>query len=216
MTIATSSPGQGSTAKWADYCISAVRFNSIHTHIDYLRAAVDKGDSIGPMQDYSRSSIVAAIKQGTTFVTVFRGPDGNFRKGQRVYIVVIRGVDTSGPAKTAVPRTTSTTCQSFKIHWGSTSACSWPLAVSELRINPSAFGQRRGLHGHSPAAYRRLQGDTDGSSQAPSSPWGAAKDTGLGRLPDSPTCAIDALPRIASHQPRPSHIASPRDARWCS
>lgn len=93
MSFATSTHGQGSAAKWADYCISAVRYNTAHTHIDYVRAAADNGTTLGPWQDYTRATVIAALKQGTTFVTVVRGHDGNFRKGQPVYIVVIRGVE---------------------------------------------------------------------------------------------------------------------------
>lgn len=93
MSFATSTHGQGPTSKWADYCISAVRFNSAHTHIDYVRAAADNGSSLGVWQDYPRATVVAALKQGKTFVTVVRGPDGNYRKGQPVYIIVIRGVE---------------------------------------------------------------------------------------------------------------------------
>lgn len=50
-------------AKWADYCISAVRFNSQHTHIDKVRTHPDNGDSIGSSSDYARQDVVAAIKR---------------------------------------------------------------------------------------------------------------------------------------------------------
>ena len=93
MTFATSTHGQEPAAKWADYCISAVRFNSTHTHIDYVRAAVDNGSTLGVWQDYTRATVIAALKKGTTFVTVYRGSDGNFRKGQPVYVIVVRGVE---------------------------------------------------------------------------------------------------------------------------
>src|SRR2546426_994387 len=93
MTFATSTHGQGSAAKWADYCIGAVRFNSAHTHIDSVSAAPDNGATLGPWQEYTRATIISAIKRGTTFVTVFKAADGSYRKGQPVYVVVIRGVE---------------------------------------------------------------------------------------------------------------------------
>jgi len=78
--------------KWADYCISAVRFNAGHTHIDRVRAHPDNGDTMGSPTDYERAAIVKAIKDGVTFVTIFWN-DGKWRKGQPVFIVRINGVE---------------------------------------------------------------------------------------------------------------------------
>ena len=93
MTYATSTSGQGSSAKWADYGIFAVRYNARHTHIDLVRACADNGPNFGPSQEYARATIVNAIKQGTTFVTVIGGSDGKWHKGQPVYVVRINGTD---------------------------------------------------------------------------------------------------------------------------
>lgn len=78
--------------KWADYCISAVRFNAGHTHIDRVRAHPDNGDTMGSATDYERAAVVKAIKDGVTFVTIFWN-DGKWRKGQPVFIVRINGVE---------------------------------------------------------------------------------------------------------------------------
>ena len=43
--------------------------------------------------DYPRADIVAAIRTGTSFVTVFKGADGNWNKGQLVYIVKVNGTE---------------------------------------------------------------------------------------------------------------------------
>lgn len=80
-------------AKWADYGISAVRFNGAHTHIDRVRVHRDNGDTIGEGTEYARANIVNSIKNGTTFVTIFKGNDGNWKKGQPVYIIVINGTE---------------------------------------------------------------------------------------------------------------------------
>lgn len=80
-------------AKWADYGISAVRYNSAHTHIDRVQAYPDNGESLGSLVEFSRATVVSQIKAGTTFVTIFRGTDGNFRKGQPVYIIKINGTE---------------------------------------------------------------------------------------------------------------------------
>lgn len=79
--------------KWADYGISAVRYNAAHTHIDKVRAHPDNGDTIGAYSEYTRADVVAAIKKGTTFVTIFKGTDGKWKKGQPVYIIKVKGVE---------------------------------------------------------------------------------------------------------------------------
>jgi hypothetical protein len=70
-----------------------VKFNSTHTHIDRLRLYPDNGDSLGVAQENSRAEIVAAIKKGTTFVTMFKNSTGNFNKGQSIFIVNINGTE---------------------------------------------------------------------------------------------------------------------------
>ena len=81
-------------AKWADFGISAVRYNSEHTHIDKVRVHPDNGDSIGSATEYTRQSVIAAIKKGITFVTIIESADGKkWNKGQPVYIVEINGTE---------------------------------------------------------------------------------------------------------------------------
>lgn len=80
-------------SKWADYGISAVRYNATHTHIDRVRAHPDNGDTIGASSEYPRADIVAAIKKGTTFVTILWGSEGNWKKGQPVYIIKVNGIE---------------------------------------------------------------------------------------------------------------------------
>jgi hypothetical protein len=46
-------------SKWADFGISAVRFNSAHTHIDRVRINPDNGESTGAAQDCGRADVVA-------------------------------------------------------------------------------------------------------------------------------------------------------------
>lgn len=79
-------------AKWADYGISAVRYNTSHTHIDRVRAHQDNGDTIGVGTEYDRATIVKAIKDGVTFVTIVSS-GGNWQKGQPVYIIKVNGVE---------------------------------------------------------------------------------------------------------------------------
>jgi hypothetical protein len=80
-------------SKWADYGISAVRFNASHTHIDKVRVHPDNGVTIGASTECSRTDIVAAIKKGTTYVTILKGSDDKWKKGQPVIIININGTD---------------------------------------------------------------------------------------------------------------------------
>ncbi|QUP55905.1 DUF3892 domain-containing protein (plasmid) [Ralstonia syzygii] len=78
-------------AKWADYLIFAVRFNTKRTHIDQVRVAVDNGDAVGATSEHDRQTIVSAVKNGTTFATIYKNASGNWDKGKQVYIVPISG-----------------------------------------------------------------------------------------------------------------------------
>jgi hypothetical protein len=81
-------------SKWADYGISAVKFNYAHTHIDKLRCHPDNGNSIESSTDYNRGDVIAAIKnKDITFVTIFKNRQGKWEKGQPVYIIRVRGVE---------------------------------------------------------------------------------------------------------------------------
>jgi len=77
--------------KWADYCISACRYNSEHTHIDKVKVHSDDGESIGPSKEYSRQEVILSIKADNSFVTIFKNSAGKWIKGQLVIIVKIKG-----------------------------------------------------------------------------------------------------------------------------
>ena len=80
-------------SKWADYCISAVRFNPAHTHIDKVHTHEDKGESIGAAYEESRQDVIANIKAKKTYITIFKGSDGKWSKGQSVYIIKVNGTE---------------------------------------------------------------------------------------------------------------------------
>lgn len=79
--------------KWADYLISAVRYNSDHTHIDQVKAHEDTGETFGAGKIYARQTIVDSINEGTTFITIFKNNQGKWNKGQKVYVIRINGAD---------------------------------------------------------------------------------------------------------------------------
>jgi hypothetical protein len=80
-------------SKWADYGISAVKYNYAHTHIDRVRVHPDNGDTFGESSEFARTEVVTAIKQGKTFVTILKDSEGKWKKGQPVYIIKVNGVE---------------------------------------------------------------------------------------------------------------------------
>lgn len=81
------------TEKWADYLISAVRYNSVETHIDRVRCHVDYGESVGSAVDASRQGVVVALDVGTTFATVYRDPSDPTKwiRGAEVRAITVDG-----------------------------------------------------------------------------------------------------------------------------
>ena len=78
-------------AKWADYCVSAVHYNSEHTHIVKTKVHSDGGDTIGAASEWTRADVVDAIGRGKTFVTITRSSDGKWNKGEDVRVVTVNG-----------------------------------------------------------------------------------------------------------------------------
>lgn len=79
------------TEKWADYGISAVKYNSRGTHIDQVRVHKDNGDSIGAPKVWLREQVVSALETGYTFVTIPKNNQGNWIRGRNVEIIKVNG-----------------------------------------------------------------------------------------------------------------------------
>mgnify|MGYP001473509600 CR=1 FL=1 len=77
------------TEKWADYCVTAVRFNEDHTHIDRVKRHCDNGDTLGPEIEATRADVVGEIKKGTKYVTVVKNSAGKYDKGKDIFITII-------------------------------------------------------------------------------------------------------------------------------
>lgn len=77
-------------AKWADYCISAVRYSYSGKHIDKVRVHTDDGQTIGPPTESTRTQVITAIEAGRSFVTIY-ARDDKWRRGEDVRIVKVNG-----------------------------------------------------------------------------------------------------------------------------
>lgn len=79
-------------AKWADYCISRVRYNEQHSHIVKVEGMPDNDDELGTKVEFLREDVVSKIGRGITFVTVTLN-EGKYCKGEDVRIVRINSVN---------------------------------------------------------------------------------------------------------------------------
>ncbi len=75
--------------KWADYLISAVRYNTQTPHIDYVRIHEDQGDKFGPAQEMKRIDVVNLLEK-FKFITIYKGENG-WKKGDVIELIVING-----------------------------------------------------------------------------------------------------------------------------
>ena len=77
--------------KWADFCVTRVKYASDRTAIVEVEARPDLGDSLGTAEKVSRQTVVTAIlNRGTTFVTTPVKND-KYVRGATVNVVEIRG-----------------------------------------------------------------------------------------------------------------------------
>jgi hypothetical protein len=78
--------------KWADFGISAVRYSSDDDkHIEKVIAREDKGDTFGVSIEESREEVINKIRANKTYITIVKGKDNKWKKGQDVHIIVIDG-----------------------------------------------------------------------------------------------------------------------------
>ncbi len=75
--------------KWADYGISAVRFNDGGTKIDKVKVHKDKGNAMGDAEIWSREQIILALESEYTFITIFNHNQDIWSEGKEVNIVQV-------------------------------------------------------------------------------------------------------------------------------
>ncbi|WP_277657143.1 DUF3892 domain-containing protein [Seleniivibrio woodruffii] len=78
-------------SKWADYCISAVRYDSESRYIAKLHVHPDNGDSIGSYSEWTRQDVLDKIDNSKTFVTITKNSDDEWSKGEDVRAIYVNG-----------------------------------------------------------------------------------------------------------------------------
>lgn len=83
-------------AKWADYVITAVHFDTSKTHRTHIDSVKVRRHVDGKLIDElvkTRGQVVALIEAGSTFVTAYYDAEkGHWTRGAKVEIVTLNGV----------------------------------------------------------------------------------------------------------------------------
>lgn len=77
-------------AGWADYLLSAVRYDSGRRIVE-ARQHADDGRQIGRGSTVDRRTIADNIRKGSTYATVFAGKGGTWRLGEAVRLLRFGG-----------------------------------------------------------------------------------------------------------------------------
>ena len=78
-------------SKWANYGISAVKFNSQRTLVEKVVAQLDLETVFGTPSEFLRHEIVAAVKKNFSFITIFIREDGKWKKGNVIRLETVNG-----------------------------------------------------------------------------------------------------------------------------
>jgi len=74
--------------KWADYLVSAVRYEpgSNNRIITYFKVHEDIGNSIGESRTWTKDELLNELIRGKTFATILKDQNGKWIKGEEVTI----------------------------------------------------------------------------------------------------------------------------------
>jgi len=80
-------------SKWADYLISAIRYENEmqKSVITYLKVHQDTGEEVGAGSTWSRNEVINALYDGKTFYTIQKSISGEWKRGAHVALVTKNG-----------------------------------------------------------------------------------------------------------------------------
>ncbi len=78
-------------SKWADYCISAVRYDSTGNHIEKVQVCEDYGKTLGNFEEWLRNNVILALDNNKTFVTIINNEGGSCSIGTNVHVINVNG-----------------------------------------------------------------------------------------------------------------------------
>ncbi len=77
----------------ADFYIEKVRYNKGHTRIVWVSVRQDSSSRLSGPHNMVRKKMVSLLREGKQFMTIFRSPEGKYRKGQKISVIQVKGVD---------------------------------------------------------------------------------------------------------------------------
>ncbi len=80
-------------ANRADYYIEKVRYNDGHRRIVQVSVRQDSGEKLGKAFDMARKKMVDLLHQGKRFMTIYRSPEGKYRRGKLLTLIHVDGSD---------------------------------------------------------------------------------------------------------------------------
>ena len=87
-------------AKWADYLISAVRYNFQHTHIVDVKRHLDQDDSVARGNIIGRNIVADDLRKGLRYKTIYQDQNNKWAVGKDVRIITNTGFITTDPNST--------------------------------------------------------------------------------------------------------------------
>ena len=79
-------------SQWADFLISAVRYNSEHAHIIKVIQHQDSVTSVGSGVEVLRTLVIQNIKLGLKYATIYSN-GSQWKLGQRIILDTIKGIE---------------------------------------------------------------------------------------------------------------------------
>lgn len=87
-------------AKWADYLISAVKYNFEHTRIIDVKRHLDRGETLERGNIVSRNIVANDLRKGLRYKTIHRSQDNKWEIGEDVRIISGTDFITTDPNST--------------------------------------------------------------------------------------------------------------------
>jgi len=77
----------------AEYYVEKVKYSRDHSHIVWVLVRQDKDGKLQPGKNMLRKTMLGLIKTGKQFMTIYRTEEGKYRKGEKVTLIQVKGVD---------------------------------------------------------------------------------------------------------------------------
>jgi hypothetical protein len=79
-------------AERADFYIEKVRYDQGHNKIIWVSVREDSGTKLSGAYNMVRKKMMHLMGEGKQFMTIFRNPEGKYRRGQKLSAVKVKGI----------------------------------------------------------------------------------------------------------------------------